>query len=146
MVPKRHIKGPARAQKSPVLRERRYVALDRQTEELLFSELEVLSEGSVREGVFYGSTMISIDLTRVEAQLRQPLGIEGRAALLATLDGSVRVRIRAMRIAVEEVTQRHPAETLGTAQVETRIQISGDQLHLDIDLEVPFGVSSADSR
>ncbi len=146
MVPKRQIKGPARARKSPALRERRYVALDRQTEELLFSELEVLSEGSVRDGVFFGSTMISIDLTRVEAHLRRPLGIEGRAALLQTLDGSVRVRIRAMRIAVEEVTRRHPAETLGTAQVETHIQISGDQLHLDIDVEVPFGVSSADSR
>jgi len=96
--------------------------------------------------VFYGSTMITIDLSRVEAGLRQPLGIEGRARLLAAVDGSVRVRIRAMRIAIEAVARRFPTEKRGTAHVETQVEISGDKLHLDVDLEVPFGVSSAKGR
>ncbi len=122
------------------------MALDRQTEELLFARVEVLSEGSVRDDVFYGSTMITIDLGRVEKGLRKPLGIEGRARLLAAIDGSVRVRIRAMRIALEEVQRRFPTEKLGTAHVETRVDLTGDELHLDVDLEVPFGVSSVESR
>ncbi len=146
MAEKPKIKGPARAEKAKALRERSHVALDRQTEELLFSEVEVLSEGSVRDGVFYGSTMITIDLGRVEAHLRRPLGIEGRARLLSAMDGSVRVRIRAMRIAMAEVARRFPTEKLGTAHVETHVDLTGDELHLDVDLEVPFGVSSAESR
>jgi hypothetical protein len=146
MSQKRRIKGPARARKTGALRERSHVALDRQTEELLFADVEVLSEGSVRDGIFYGSTMITIDLTRVDGGLRRPLGIEGRARLLAAIDGSVRVRIRAMRIAIDEVARRHPTEKLGTAHVETRVEVSGDKLHLDVDLEVPFGVSSAKGR
>jgi hypothetical protein len=146
MADKPRIKGPARAEKSGALRERSHVALDRHTEELLFAEVEVLSEGSVRDRVFYGSTMITIDLGRVEASLRRPLGIEGRARLLAAMDGSVRVRIRAMRIALDEVARRFPTEKLGTAHVETRVDLTGDELHLDVDLEVPFGVSSAESR
>jgi hypothetical protein len=51
-----------------------------------------------------------------------------------------------MRIAIDEVARRHPTEKLGTAHVETRVEVSGDKLHLDVDLEVPFGVSSAKGR
>jgi hypothetical protein len=128
------------------LRKRQHVALDRQMEEMLFANVEVLSEGSVRDATFYGSTMITIDLSRVEASLRVPLGIEGRARLLAAVDGSVRVRIRAMRLALDEVARRFPTEVRGTAHVETKIEIAGDKLHLDVDLEVPFGVSSAEGQ
>jgi hypothetical protein len=142
----RRIKGPARALKSPIKRERRHRALDRQTEELLFRCAEVITEGSAREGVWYGSTMITFDLERIAAELREPLDAERRAELATLVAGSVRVRIRAMRIARAEAARRCPEEKLGTASVETRVELRNGDLLLDVDLEVPFRVSSAKRR
>ncbi len=139
----RRIKGPVRAVKSPIVRERHHSALDRRTEELLFRHSEVMTEGSVRDGVWYGSTMITFDLDRVAGELRGPLDAAARAALVAAFAGSVRVRIRAMRIARAEVARRCPDQKLGTASVETRVELRNGKLLLDVDLEVPFSVSSA---
>jgi hypothetical protein len=128
------------------VKERRARALDRHTEELLFRHADVLTEGQSRDGVWFGSTMIAFDLDAVEADLRAPLDAAARAELAALVSGSVRVRIRVMRMACAEVARRNPDTKLGTAQMETRVKLEGRKLHLDVDLEVPFGVSSARSR
>lgn len=139
------IKGLARATRIRELRPARYETLSREGEEELFRVADVLSEGSVREGeaaAYFGSTMITFDLDRLSERLRRPLDAESRSRLAAIVDGSVRVRIRAMRLACEEVARRLPDRRLGTAQVETHVELRDGNLHVDVDLEVPLGVSS----
>jgi hypothetical protein len=138
------IKGLARALRIQAMRKRGTETLSRQAEEALFRVAEVLSEGSLREseGAWFGSTMITFDLDRLAAVWRCPLDDDERARLRDAVEGSVRVRIRAMRLACEEVARRLPDRPLGTAQVETRVHLRRGKLHLDVDLEVPFGVSS----
>jgi len=113
-------------------------------EEALFRIAEVISEGGVREaeGAYFGSTMITFDLDRLQSPARAPLDAEARLRLLDAVDGSVRVRARAMRLACEEVARRLAGRHMGTALVETRFHLRDAWLHVDIDLEVPLGVSS----
>lgn len=138
------MKGLVRALRIRTMREERRTSLSREAEEALFRVAEVLSEGSAREseGAWFGSTMITFDLDRLAGDWRRPLDEDERARLRDLVEGSVRVRIRAMRLACEEVARRLPDRRLGTAQIETRVHLRGGKLHLDVDLEVPLGVSS----
>lgn len=108
-------------------------------EEELFRVADVLSEGRVHEGSFFGSTLITIELAR--------LGIaddEGAARLFRAVERSVRVRLRAMRVAQADAARRLPARRVGTAVVSTRIRLEAMRLLVDVDLELPFDLSSAD--
>lgn len=109
-------------------------------EEELFRVAEVLSEGRVAGTSFFGSTLVTIDLAR--------LGVteEERAReLLAAAERSVRVRLRAMRLAQSDALRRMPDHAVGTAIVSTSIRLEGLRLLLDVDLELPFALSSATS-
>lgn len=127
-----------------------HVVLSRDAEERLFRCPEVLSEGSVRTlddgACWFGSTMITVSLADLAPYWRGPLDEGARDRLVQAMAGSVRVRLRAMRLACAEVARRLPDRPLGTAQVDTRVRIVGDQLHLDVDVEVPLGVSSAQGQ
>jgi hypothetical protein len=125
--------------------------LSRALEEELFRCAEVLSEGSCRGkgdrgDTYYGSTMISIELERLRRVTRGGLDADARRALAAAVDGSVRVRLRAMRLARAEAARRIPDRALGTVCVETRVRLTEHQLHIDVDLEAAVGVSSAARR
>jgi hypothetical protein len=139
--------GPVKVRRESPLRERSYEVLSREAEERLFRSPEVLSEGSVRPAVggacWYGSTMITIDLADMAQSFRGPPDAQARERLVQAVAGSVRVRLRAMRLACAEVASRLPDRALGTALVDTRVRVVGDQLYLDVDVEVPVGVSSA---
>ena len=74
------------------------------------------------------------------------LDATGRSALVAAIEGSVRVRLRVMRLACDDVARRFPDRAPGTAIVETRVALRDGNLLVDVDLEVPLGVSSAESR
>lgn len=142
--------GLAKARRGALVRVRRHEALTRDAEEALFAAPEVITEGSMRMGgeqdCWFGSTMITIDLARIAEHWRGPFDDEARRRLLEALEGSVRVRIRAMRLACADVARRLPDRSLGTAQVDTKVRIVGDKLHLDIDVEVPLDVSFAGRR
>ncbi len=145
------IKGLAKARRGAVMRRRGGEALSRETEEWLFEAPDVLCEGSVREGragkaSWFGSTMITFDLDTIASRYRGTFDRDAQNRLVSALEGSVRVRIRAMRIACAEVARRLPDRRLGTAQVETRVRLVDQKLHLDVDLEVPIGVSSRRRR
>ena len=64
-------------------------------------------------------------------------------AIADAVEGSVRVRVRAHRMACREVYRRFPDREVGTAQVFSRFSREGGNLLVDIDLEVPVGVPSA---
>ncbi len=118
--------------------------------EELFRDAEVLAEGGLsgdpEHETWYGSIMITFDLDRLVERCR---GLEQPSSLDALVDaicGSVRVRIRAHRMACGEVYARYPDRRVGTASVESRFRRDGSRLHLDIDLEAPVEVASAQRR
>jgi hypothetical protein len=142
--------GPVKARRGATIRRGTHDVLSRDAEEWLFRCPEVLSEGSVRAGEegasWFGSTMITVDLVALAQHWRGPLDAEARERLVAAMAGSVRVRLRAMRLACAEVARRLPDRRLGTAQVDTRVRVVGDQLYLDVDVEVPIDVTSAQGQ
>lgn len=144
------IRGPVKARRAGTTQIGGHEVLHREAEERLFQSPEVMSEGTVRTvpdgACWFGSTMITVGLADLAPHWRGPLDDEARARLVTALDGSVRVHLRAMRLACAEVARRLPDRPLGTAQVDTRVRIVGDQLHLDVDVEVPLGVSSAQGQ
>jgi hypothetical protein len=146
------IKGLARAQRDAFIAKREIRSLTRGAEEALFRHKSVLSEGSLRETkvagerLYFGSTMITFDLAQLASVWRGPFDEPEKDRLLRVLEGSVRFKVRTMRLACEEVARRVPDRTLGTAQVETRMHRSGDRLHVDVDVEVPIGLSSRRSQ
>ncbi len=136
-------RGLRKVRRAPALRERGGEALTRALEERLFAVAEVLTEGARREvgddASFFGSTMITVDLAEIARGFRGIETPEEQERLRALVEGSVRVRLRAMRLACAEVARRIPGETLGTAQVETRVSLVDGHLHLDVEFEVPYG-------
>ena len=119
------------------------LTLTRLAEERLFQVVTILNEGELREGVYFGSTMLSFDLSALADQWRGP--IESEAAqleLLEAIQASVPVRIRLMRLARADAARRIPEESLGRAVIETRFALLDGQVHVDVDLEVPLRVAS----
>ncbi|MEM1416772.1 MAG: hypothetical protein AAGH15_17875 [Myxococcota bacterium] len=136
----------ARARRGALREHGGHPVLDRVGEELLFALAARMSEGTVREGgpegpCFQGSTMLTLDLARLQPRWREVLDAEGAERLRRAVEGSVRVRLRAMRLACADVAHRLPDRRLGRATVETSVRLVGRQLHLDVDLEVPLRVS-----
>ncbi|MCA9576629.1 MAG: hypothetical protein R3B40_12490 [Polyangiales bacterium] len=123
--------------------------LTREAEEAIFACGELLSEGSqaLRPGAdgcarYFGTSMFSVDLGRVARLLGARSTPTELAALRDAIDGSMRVRLRLMRWARAEAARRVPSHMLGTATVETRMRLTENELHIDIDLEVPLEVLS----
>jgi len=148
---KHRLKPLARASRAPALVRHGSVCLSRALEEELFRVAEVLSEGGRRavggqRDSYFGSTMISIDLERLRPLFRGGLDQRSLQLLADAVDGSVRVRLRAMRLARSEAARRVQDRTLGTAFVETRVRLTERQLHIDVDLEVALSVSSGSGQ
>lgn len=145
------IKGLARARRDAFVVTRPIEYLSRGAEEALFQYATVLSEGHERsaptgERRYFGSTMITFDLVQLARHWRGPLGSAERRDLLRLVAGSVRVRLRATRIACAEVARRVTDRPLGSSLVETSVRLSGDSLQMDVDLEVPVGLFSPARR
>ena len=145
------IKGLARASRNAFVVKREIEYLSRGAEEAIFQLAEVLSEGSERASApggrsYFGSTMISVDLDRLGRQWRGALDEPARERLLELVRRSVRVRVRASRIACAEVARRVTERPLGAACTDTTFRIAGGFLQMDVDVEVPVGVSSQARR
>jgi hypothetical protein len=98
-----------------------------------------MTEGALRTdshgASFFGTTIITFDVADARKWLRGLDGDDGPALLLALVEGSVRVRMRAMRLACAEAARRVPGHDLGTARVEIRVRREDDKMHVDVDLE-----------
>lgn len=125
--------GLAKARRGAFLRSG---VLSREAEVLLMRLISRLSEGSVRQEAsgdsYFGSTMFSVDLDVLAASWR---GTLDREALRSAVEGSVRMRIRLMRLSAADAKQRLPGRIWGTTTSETRVAIQGDSLHIDVDVE-----------
>lgn len=98
-----------------------------------------LSEGSVRTDPagdsYFGSTMFSVNLRALEDAWRGKLD---REALRTAVEGSVRMRLRLMRLSAADAKQRVPDRIWGMTTSETRVALEGDSLHIDVDVEAPL--------
>lgn len=139
------LKPPVRAHRIRAFRTTERAALTGQAIEELFRVAEVLTEGGLdgsAEPRWYGSIMITFDLSRLSRRCR---GLEDPAELdrlIDAVESSVRVRIRAHRMACGEVYRRFPDRAVGTAQIESSFSRDGNLLLLDIDLEAPVDLPS----
>jgi hypothetical protein len=143
----RRLKPLVRAANGLVLRRRTAFFISRSLEEELFRAADVLSEGSCRTATngassYFGSTMITFDLSRLSRPNLDGGGGQTYQHFANAVEGSVRFRLRAQRIAYREVMQRVSKHPSGPALVETTVRLNGDHLHLDVDLEVPLEVIS----
>lgn len=141
------LKGLAKARRDAFVVNRPIEYLSRGAEEALFQHLTMLSEGAAKqlssgERRYFGSTMITFDLHALAHSWRGPLSATEKQTLLRLVAGSVRVRLRATRLACAEVARRVTERPLGSSLVETSVRLSGNSLQMDVDLEVPVGVSS----
>jgi hypothetical protein len=112
--------------------------LSRAALDLVFSRAEVLSEGqrSERAGrkVYFGSTMLTIDLPGLDHVLRDACdaGTARRLAGLMESDADVTRRIR--EIAHREAS-RVVAAPLGDLSVHVTIRAQGAKVFIDVDVE-----------
>ena len=106
--------------------------LSREAEMLIVGRASRLSEGEPDGGQYFGSTMFQVPLAELEARWRGPLD---SAELLRVVEGSVRMRIRFMRIAVADARHRAPEGQWGTFVTETKIRLANTALHIDVDVE-----------
>jgi hypothetical protein len=141
------LKPPARARRFAALRRRGGQAvLTSHAIEELFRRADVLTEGRLGGDTWYGSIMITFHLDRLAESCRGLEGAEALDPLVEAILGSVRVRLRAHRLACAQVYARHPDRHVGTAQLESRFRREGNTLLLDIDLEAPAPAARNEGR
>lgn len=141
MLPTR-LKPLARATRLRPVQRRIHYNLSRAFEESAFRSAQVLSEGYCRPGensewTYSGSTMITVPLAGLGPGVAAEISALPEGVFEHVLDGSVRMRLRAMRLAMAEATRRCVQGQLGVARVESLIRLDADALYIDVDIEAP---------
>ena len=102
--------------------------------EILFETADLLSEGERRGDGYFGSTMITLDLTRLATLVRENCDAQSarRVADLAMSDR--RIRDRAKSLASADANER-AGTPLERVDCELRARAVGTRVHLDVDVE-----------
>ena len=150
-MPASRLKPLVKSSRPPYLSKRQQVVLSRGLEEAMFRHADVISEGSARAlpkggSTYFGSTMIAIAFERLERDTHQKFTRHARAELVYIVEGSVRVRLRCMRLARSEAARRVNDALLGKVMCDVRVHDDGKHLRIDVDLEVDLRVSSRANR
>ncbi len=127
------LKPPVSVRPQALLRARQGEVLAPRAEHDLFRIAEVLSEGRAQGDAYFGSTLVTFDLGRL-GTCQPDLAVR----VLGPIEGSLRVRLRIARLALEDVARRHPDAHLGTAALETRFRAEGSRIYADVEVEVPL--------
>jgi hypothetical protein len=141
------LKPLVKIKRPPFLAKRQYSVLTRALEEALFRHADVISEGATRHmpkvgNTYFGSTMIAIAFDRLATETHQKFTRHARASLVNVVEGSVRVRLRCMRLARAEAVRRVTDARIGTVLCDLRVHEDGAHLRIDVDLEAPMRISS----
>ncbi len=102
--------------------------------EILFQLGSVLSEGQVEDELYFGSTMITIDLSAAGELTSDPCDLATARRIVDLMAGDERIRERARRIAADEA-RRIAGVPLTAQQIDVRVHGSGSHLQLDMDVE-----------
>ena len=123
----------ASAQRVPLIEREITEKLGAAALELLFADAERISEGSIHQGRYFGSTMLTIDLAKLANRLRvdHDNRIDTYTVMLAE---DARVTRRIHRLAERDATSRANAP-LSKVSVEVRVRADGQRIFLDADVE-----------
>lgn len=114
--------------------------------ELLLSAAEVLSEGGVASAnpalagraagseAFFGSTMLTIDVARLHAAVREPCDVTRAARIAAFIVADARIARRVRKIAEREA-ERIAGRPLAGALCEVRVRSHDTTVFVDVDIE-----------
>lgn len=102
--------------------------------ELIHSAARILTEGELADGIYTGSTMLTIDLARTADRISDPPDVTTaqRVALLYASDE--RCREHARRVAIFEA-RRIAGCDLTEPNVDLESRARGATLHLSLDIE-----------
>ncbi|MCA9679251.1 MAG: hypothetical protein H6709_15565 [Kofleriaceae bacterium] len=101
--------------------------------EVLFDHADVLSEGQVEAGRYFGSTMMTIDLARAQPRISEECDAGCARRVVELMPGDDQVRERARAIAVAEATRT--AGALTAPAIDLHVRRDGARLRLDLDVE-----------
>jgi hypothetical protein len=102
--------------------------------DVLFELAEVLSEGQRQGRRYFGSTMLTFDLARARAAVRDACDASDARQIAALLERDARVEARARALACEAAARRAGAP-LARVEVEVRVRADGVRVHVDLDVE-----------
>lgn len=94
----------------------------------------MLSEGQRQGARYFGSTMITLDLGRAQAALREPCDAADARRVAQLLEKDARVQARVRGIAASAAVERAGAP-LARLDAEVRVRASGSRVHVDLDVE-----------
>lgn len=102
--------------------------------ELVIERAQVLSEGQLEARRYFGSTMLSLDLRRLEDEVSDPISVDTtrRLGVLAEGDPGLIERCRVLALAE---AQRLAGRSLESCQIDARVRSRGVHLHIDLDVE-----------
>ncbi len=102
--------------------------------ELMFRGAQLLSEGQWQGERWFGSTMITLDLSRLGDQVRDTCdaATAHRVADLLLRDARVAARARAI---AEEGARSRAGRPLARIDVELSSRAAGECVHIDLDVE-----------
>ena len=131
-------KPMARARRASLFQRQVRVSLSSTAAALLVARAQVLSEGQIEHGRFYGSTMMSLDLRRLEDEVSDEVSAEtaNRFGALAAADPELLAHTRALGIAE---AKRLAGSPIGEPQLDVRIRARGPHIQIDIDIEADLG-------
>lgn len=110
------------------------VSLSSAAIDLLFDLAVVLSEGNVDGDSYYGSTMVTFDLARAATHVSDRCDAATVKRMGELLAGDERIKHRARLLGANEA-RRSAGLPLTSPQVDLRVNVSGNHLHLDLDVE-----------
>lgn len=102
--------------------------------EILVGQAQILSEGQIEGRSFYGSTMITIDCSRAGQWVSDPCDATTVRQIGELLLRDDRFRERAREVGEREA-KRLARAPLGPIQIEMHLRTSGNNLHVDVDVE-----------
>ena len=111
--------------------------------ELFFASASVLSEGRAAEGVYFGSTMLTVDLARLSNHLREACDLATARSTEHLLVRDPRVHDRSRAIAVAEASRLAGCEILAP-WVDIKIRRAARHFYIDIDVEARLARPLAD--
>lgn len=106
--------------------------------DLLLGCARLLSEGDVasagRGKTFYGSTMLTIDLTQAGGSFREPCDAATARRVAQLMAGDARLAKRARAVAEREAASRI-GRAIRVAASDVRVRAQGTTVYVDVDLE-----------
>lgn len=110
--------------------------------DLLLASAERISEGQIAAERYLGSTMLTVDLTRVHGVVQDACDVATAARLARHLEGEPHVKLALQELALKEA-RRIASCPLELVDAEVRVRVEGTRLFLDVDVEGALQVSAS---